>query len=117
MGENKKALLVIKSGDASGNKRFIIEDVISIGRDDKNDIIVPNLNVSRCHAKIRKIDDEQYRIEDQGSHNGTLLNGRLARNEILQHGDVINIADVEIEFQFSDTLDAGENKPKMTNEV
>jgi len=93
------AVLMVEYGDIAGNKEFLIVDVISIGRDSQNTIVIPNTNVSRKHAKVYKNFDGKYEVEDLGSHNGTLLNGRLARKELLQDGDVINIADVNLTFK------------------
>jgi len=93
------AILVVEYGDVSGNKEFVVTDVISIGRESGNTIVIPNTNISRKHARIYKNFDGKYELEDLASHNGTLLNGRLARKELLQDGDVINIADVNLTFK------------------
>jgi len=102
MSEEKYAVLNVALGDITGNKFFNVDPEIGIGREaTSNAIVIPNLNVSRKHAKVYKNDDD-YILEDLGSHNGTLLNGRLARKEILRDGDVISIADVEIRFQLGE---------------
>ena len=98
MSETKCAVLKIAMGDATGKKEFPIINELMIGRDAKNDIVIPNLNVSRKHAKVSKDETGVYWLEDQGSHNGTLLNGRLARKEKLQENDIILIADTELTF-------------------
>ena len=46
---------------------------ITIGRDRKNSIVVPDGMVSHFHAVIQKIKDDYY-IKDLGSTNGTFVN-------------------------------------------
>ena len=110
MSNDLVAILYVVYGDISGNKEFVVEDVISIGRDSSNSVVIPNTNVSRQHAKVCKKSDNQYELEDLGSHNGTMLNGRLARKEFLQDGDVINIADVKLTFKMADKQSIQDNK-------
>ncbi|EKD26662.1 MAG: forkhead-associated protein [uncultured bacterium] len=98
----KKVIIKINVGDITGKQIFHLDKVLNIGRDSKNDIIIPSLGVSRNHAKITTNEKGEYYLEDMGSHNGTLLNGRLARKELLQNNDVISIADVEMSFLLVD---------------
>ena len=116
MPETKYAVLKIPMGDATGKKEFSILTELMIGRDAKNDIVIPNLNVSRKHAKVFKDESGCYWLEDLGSHNGTLLNGRLARKEKLQENDVILIADAELTFFGSSTAPAGADDKKISQE-
>jgi pSer/pThr/pTyr-binding forkhead associated (FHA) protein len=46
---------------------------IDVGRSEGMDLILPNVSVSRHHARII-CEDDQYRIEDVGSRNGVRLN-------------------------------------------
>src|SRR5262249_39248896 len=55
--------------------------------------------VSRFHAVI-EFDGRQYSVEDKGSLNGTLLNGkRLSGRALLRSGDRLVIGGVELTFQ------------------
>jgi pSer/pThr/pTyr-binding forkhead associated (FHA) protein len=63
----------------------------SIGRDSSNDIEVKDESVSRHHALI-VCKDSRYFLEDLGSNNGTLLNGKIViRQERLLTGDTIKL--------------------------
>jgi hypothetical protein len=58
--------------------------------------------VSRRHARLIRRQDEVF-VEDLGSANGTLLNGRTVAKPIrLHHGDVITIGGRDIKISFSD---------------
>lgn len=60
--------------------------------------------VSRRHARLVRREHEVF-IEDLGSANGTLLNGRAIAAPIrLVHGDVISIGGRNIKIYFSDPL-------------
>jgi pSer/pThr/pTyr-binding forkhead associated (FHA) protein len=49
----------------------ITSDKLRIGRAADNDVVVPDLLLSRHHAELCRLDDGRYRIADLGSHNGT----------------------------------------------
>ena len=109
------ATLKLSIPDVMGNQQYSAEKEVVIGRDAKCTIILANSNVSRKHARIFR-DDKGYLLEDLGSHNGTLLNGRLARKERIQDGDTINIADVEILFMFKESKADEPQKMNLSNE-
>jgi len=63
------------------NQIFEFDEAITIGRGEDCSLILPNVSVSREHAKIHIIGEESI-IENLGSQNGILLNGeRLKPNE------------------------------------
>src|SRR5262245_57060749 len=49
--------------------------VITVGRTNDNDIVVPDINVSRLHA-IFRVHADRVDIADAGSANGTYVNGK-----------------------------------------
>jgi len=65
-------------------------DSISIGRKAGNDVQLNDLTVSGRHALITTLGSNVY-IDDLGSTNGTLLNGRKVNKSLLKHSDVIQI--------------------------
>ena len=66
------------------------KEVITIGRNVKNDIQIDNLSVSKQHARIVKRQGK-YFIEDMKSTNGTYLNEKKIAKEKLANNDVITI--------------------------
>ncbi len=75
-------LIVIASlSPALQNREFLFTGPASIGRVSGNDIMLPDPEVSRSHARISQRDGNYY-LEDDGSLNGTYLNNeRLAANQ------------------------------------
>ena len=66
--------------------------LLRIGRAPENDLVVPDLSVSRVHAELRNLGDGRYEIVDLGSHNGTFVNGqRIARATTVTEQDLIGI--------------------------
>lgn len=73
----------------------IVSPTISLGRSLDNDIIVDDARVSRHHAQLRCRYD-RYVIFDLGSTGGTTVNGYPVQECVLEAGDVISLAGVEI---------------------
>lgn len=69
----------------------------TIGRSDEADLHVDSTRVSREHAIILR-QGVEYRVQDNGSTNGTFLNGRRVQDAPLADGDMVKIADVEFCF-------------------
>lgn len=67
-------------------------DVITLGREAGNDIVVDDPVVSRRHALLRRSGDG-YEIEDLGSANGLTSAGRPVSRARLADGDVLGIAE------------------------
>ncbi len=66
------------------------KEIITIGRNVKNDIQIDNLSVSKQHARIVK-HQGNYFIEDMKSTNGTYLNEKKITKQKLTNNDVITI--------------------------
>lgn len=81
------------TGPLQGGRWLLTAEVVTIGRGDECDIVVPDRQVSRQHARIRRVGQGEYEVEDLGSKNGTHLNGVLLQEpRRLADGDVIQIA-------------------------
>ncbi len=70
---------------------------MTIGRRPSNDIHIDNLAVSGEHATISTIGRDIF-LEDLGSTNGTLVNGRPITKHVLQNGDVIELGKYQLKF-------------------
>ena len=65
--------------------------LLRIGRDPGNDLVIPDLSVSRNHAELRNLGDGRYEIVDLDSHNGTFVNGRQVARAAVTDQDIIGI--------------------------
>jgi hypothetical protein len=73
----------------------LVTPTVSLGRSFGSDIIVDDTRVSRQHAQLRRRYD-RYVIFDLGSTGGTTVNGYPVQECVLEAGDVISLAGVEI---------------------
>jgi ABC transport system ATP-binding/permease protein len=71
--------------------RFSEKNIIQIGRDTKNDVVLDSPAVSRYHAQIERV-GQRHRLTDLRSTNGTFVNDERVDGEVwLQPNDVIRI--------------------------
>lgn len=82
-----------------GNKLPITHWENVIGRNKKCDIVVDFPTVSRNHAVLTRYDDGSWTIQDIGSKDGVLVNGKRIRICALDAEDVINIGGLEMMLQ------------------
>ena len=75
-----------------------------IGRKPHNDIQIDNLAVSGEHAAIITILNDSF-IEDLGSTNGTMVNGKPIKKHFLQNNDVVEIGKHKLKY-FNDAPQA-----------
>ena len=77
-----------------------------IGRGDEADLPLGEARVSRSHAVIRVNPDNTVVIEDQGSSNGTFVNGTKVDKRQLEDGDRVQIGySCIIKFSYQDDLE------------
>ena len=84
---------------ASGSRRYALEDVCSIGRDPSCSIHVDDPLVSLRHAEIRRGDDGIWHLVDLGSRRGTFVGGRKVADTRLAHGDEILVGPMRLRFE------------------
>jgi two-component system phosphate regulon sensor histidine kinase PhoR len=65
-------------------------EVVSIGREPENTLVLPDASVSRRHAQIER-NGNFFLLRDNGSTNGTFVNEMLVRVQVLNHGDTLRI--------------------------
>ncbi|MGD8403176.1 MAG: FHA domain-containing protein [Anaerolineales bacterium] len=91
-------MLVAQEGPLN-NQRWPLARTVVLGRDSTCDIVIPDRQVSRYHARITPTQEGMI-LEDLGSKNGTHCNGTaLAAPLVLQDGDLVQIALAQM-FQY-----------------
>lgn len=64
---------------------------IIIGRDESADLRIPDLTVSKRHARVEAVGGGNVRLQDLGSTNGTTLDGSAIETVQLRPGDQIEV--------------------------
>jgi hypothetical protein len=75
----------------------IANERTALGRRPYNDIVIDNLAVSGEHALLHRVGADVY-IEDLNSTNGTYINGKAIKKQLLVDGDNIDIGKYKIRF-------------------
>ena len=86
----------------------LTKDRTSLGRRPYNDIVIDNLAVSGEHAVLQLAGNDVH-IEDLNSTNGTYLNGKAVKKQLLQNGDTVEIGKYRIKY-VSEAADASYEK-------
>jgi hypothetical protein len=82
------------------DERFfsLVTLLVNLGRGLDNDLVINHPRVSRHHAQLQQREGQWWLI-DLGSANGTAVNDQPISEMILQPGDVISLAGIEIRFE------------------
>jgi pSer/pThr/pTyr-binding forkhead associated (FHA) protein len=83
----------------------LTKDRTTLGRRPYNDIVIDNLAVSGEHAVMQMSGNEVY-LEDLNSTNGTYVNGKAAKKQLLANNDTVEIGKYKIKY-VSEAANAG----------
>lgn len=95
---NANLVLFKKSGES---KNFPLPSTVTVvGRRQDCDLCVPLMVISRRHCELNQ-DQDQLKLRDLGSRNGTFVNGRRVEETQLNPGDEIQIGPVKFGVQIN----------------
>ncbi len=107
--------LVMQTGPTPGKIFPLEQDVITIGREADNAIVVNDAEVSRKHVQF-VFQDGKFTITDLGSTNGTFVNGqRLVGQRVLEPGEFISLGE-QISFLFEAALVVDPNATMLSSQ-
>jgi predicted component of type VI protein secretion system len=106
--------LIIKQGPVPGKVFELAKQVITIGRDVKNDFVINDAEVSRSHVRLT-LQSDGVLVEDLASTNGAFINGqRITNAKSLRPGDVLGLGEtVLMDFVFVPDPEATVITPPM----
>jgi len=81
----------------NGRTRVLSESRVVLGRSKECDVQVPDANVSRRHAELRR-EGSSWWVVDLDSTNGTEVNGKRVPRAKLSPGDTIMLGETELAF-------------------
>jgi len=106
-------LLIQRQGRRPQVFRLLQPEVV-IGRGKGTDLLLPDISVSRQHARVIKVDDTGHKIVDLGSQNGTKVNGQKIDEVVLKEGDELQIGKFCLTYEFKPARSV-EDTEKTTN--
>ena len=107
MQSNGSFRLIVRRGPQPNQIYELNKDIITLGRDITNDIVINDPEVSRHHCRLTR-GGGGYTLEDLGSTNGTFVNGqRLTGARPLGGGDVVGLGET-VTLAYESTIPAAE---------
>ncbi|MFN3417488.1 MAG: FHA domain-containing protein [Caldimonas sp.] len=82
----------------------LTKDKTTLGRRPYNDIVIDNLAVSGEHAVLQMVGADVF-IEDLNSTNGTYVNGKAIKKQLLSNNDTVEIGKYKIKYLTEDAPD------------
>ena len=79
----------------------LTKDKTTLGRRPYNDVVIDNLAVSGEHAVLQMVGTDTF-IEDLNSTNGTYINGKAVKKQLLAHNDTVEIGKYKIKYLLGD---------------
>jgi two-component system, cell cycle response regulator len=102
--ESRSPRLVVLQGPDIGRQIELGDETVQIGRGEDATVRVESDLISRKHACIQRLGNA-YMIQDQGSTNGTFVNGQKVGTRRLSEGDLIKLDKVVLRYTESDAED------------
>jgi uncharacterized RDD family membrane protein YckC len=90
--------LIVNPTSAARREIRLSRNLLSIGRDPSNDLVLPDAMVSRRHAVI-ECRGNQYYLRDCNSSNGSVVNGDRISERSLRDGDLVAIGTARLLFR------------------
>lgn len=91
--------VVVRRAGQPERRVMLSAGVTQVGRAEDNDLVLPDIGVSRRHARI-VFDSGTVRVDDLGSGNGTTFRGRRFDSQVMADGDEVVIDPFVIAFRF-----------------
>ena len=102
--------IIVQDDDNGSVVHELSGDVVTIGRELDNDVVIANASVSRHHAKVTLNHGEEPILRDLNSANGSTVNGEPVTESPLKRGDIVHFGIVQAIFITEPTVVAPESR-------
>jgi signal transduction histidine kinase/pSer/pThr/pTyr-binding forkhead associated (FHA) protein len=102
-------LALFALGGELGDRRVPVDRELLVGRGDGCDLMIKDPRLSRRHARFYMESGRLY-IEDLGSPNGTFVNQKRVKKEILRAGDIVSLGKTQIAIEPIKAIEQASNE-------
>ena len=107
-------LLIQRRGRRPQVFRLLRSSVI-IGRGKGTDLLLPDISVSRHHARVDQVGKDGHKVVDLGSQNGTKVNGRKVKEHTLKSGDELQVGKFVLIYEYRPAKEVDGLDPDVAN--
>lgn len=101
-------LVRINTDRGGSSQSWVLQLPAIIGRGEEASVCIDDESISRSHCQLLLGPDECLVVRDQGSMNGTYVNGdRIKQTHSLVPGDALQIGSVTLMVEFASDTDPG----------
>lgn len=98
--QRAEAMVTTRAVVSLDDRRYVLEGPrATIGRSKSAECVLPDPNVSRRHAELRRSPTGDWTIADLGSTNGIKVNGRRVSSSRLSPGDQVTVGTTTFLFE------------------
>jgi len=110
-------LISINSADAEQEESFVLDEILTIGREPGNNVFIDDDLISRFHALVRRSEGE-YVILDLCSSNGTFVNDKpVSAPTPLKNGDELKLGKARLVFRLQDEISTPVSRHSTTRRI
>ena len=97
--------IIVLSEQLRGQSFELTKERYALGRLEECDICIPDPTVSSHHCTLTRKDERVFEVTDEGSTNGTRVNGIRVEDEprALENSDILQVGGVEMLFDAEQT--------------
>lgn len=96
--EPGQALVLVTRGPNAGSTYLLDDASTTVGRGTDRDVFLDDITVSRSHAVFERRGPGEWFVRDEGSLNGTYVNGEQIDETKLATGDQVQIGKFKLTF-------------------
>ena len=89
--------LTVLDGQTAGDQVALTGEILFIGRDSNNHLVIPDRIISRKHAVI-DCNEGHYILNDLKSTKGTWVRGEKINEYVLKDGDEFSLGNIRVKF-------------------
>jgi len=103
--------LIVKKGELEGQTIPLQNEKTTFGRAENSDVCLKDINISRRHAQILRLNNNVMAIVDLGSSNGTYVNDFPINRIFLMDGDEIRMGETVMTYCEGELEERRPSKP------